>query len=77
VSLSLLGPFLALVPIFYYLFSPFLISFRLLIDVFIFVPYRVTLYVLEAVYPFYAFIVIACISGAVIGIGARQLVSVI
>lgn len=74
-SHSLLSPFLAIVPIALYLLSPVIISAQMLFDTFIGMPYRAAVYVLQALYPIYAFIGVACLSGIVVGLGARQVVN--
>jgi hypothetical protein len=77
VFLSLLSPFLAIIPIPIYLLSPLIISSTVLLDLFVVFPYRALSYVSQALYPIYAFLGVACLSGAIIGFGARQLVSVV
>lgn len=44
---------------------------------FIVTPYQVAVYVLQALYPLYVFVGVACIGGLVVGFGARQVVSLI
>ncbi|KAI0058453.1 hypothetical protein BV25DRAFT_1238553 [Artomyces pyxidatus] len=73
----LLTPFAFIIPAFLYLFSPVILSFYLLLDAFVVVPYRVTVYIAQAIYPLYAFIGVAVICGSMIGFGARKIVSVI
>jgi len=77
IFLSLLSPFLAIVPIPIYLLSPFIISSQVLLDLFVVFPYRAVSYLSQALYPIYAFLGVACLSGAIIGFGARQLVSLV
>jgi len=77
IVLSLLSPFLVLVPITIYLFSPLIISSKLLFDLCIVLPYRAAVYIFQAIYPLYTFIGVACLSGAIIGVGARQIVSLV
>jgi len=74
---SLLYPFLAIIPIPIYLLSPVTITSRILIDLFVLLPYRAVVYVSQALYPVYAFLGVACLSGAIIGFGARRLVSLV
>ncbi|KAH9053586.1 hypothetical protein EDB87DRAFT_1651066 [Lactarius vividus] len=62
ISYSLLSPFLVIIPVGYYLLSPIIISAQLLFDTFVSMPYR-------------AAYVLACLSGIIIGLGARQIVS--
>jgi hypothetical protein len=68
------SPFLAIIPVFLYILSPLIVSSKVLLDLFVILPYRTTLYTSQALYPIYAFLGVACISGAIIGFGARQIV---
>ncbi|KAH9048902.1 hypothetical protein EDB84DRAFT_1455389 [Lactarius hengduanensis] len=77
ISYSLFSPFLVIIPVGYYLLSPIIISAQLLFDTFVGMPYRAAVYVLQAVYPIYAFLGVACLFGIIIGLGARQIVSLI
>ncbi len=74
---SLLYPFLAIIPIPIYLLSPVIITSKILLDLFVVLPYHAVVYVSQAFYPIYAFIGVACLSGVIIGFGARQLVSLV
>jgi hypothetical protein len=69
-----LSPFLLVVPTVAYLLSPLIVSSKVLLDLFVVLPYRATVYTSEALHPIYAFLGVACISGAIIGFGARQVV---
>lgn len=40
-------------------------------------PYQIVVYILQALYPLYVFVGVACISGLVVGFGARQVVSLV
>ncbi|KAI9513400.1 hypothetical protein F5148DRAFT_3580 [Russula earlei] len=75
VFLTLLSPFLVVVPITIYLFSPIIVSSKVLLDLFVVLPYRVSAYTAQALYPIYTFLGVACLSGAIIGVGARRIVS--
>ncbi|KAI0289976.1 hypothetical protein BC826DRAFT_884402, partial [Russula brevipes] len=75
VLLSLFSPFLVVVPIAIYLFSPLIISSKILLDLFVVLPFRAASYTSQAVYPIYAFFGAACLYGAVVGFGGRQIVS--
>jgi hypothetical protein len=77
VFLSLLYPFLAIIPIPIYLLSPVTITSKILLDLFVVLPYRALVYFSQALYPVYAFLGVACLSGAIIGFGGRQLVSLV
>ena len=69
-----LSPFLVVIPVLAYLLSPIIVSSKVLLDLFVVLPYRATVYTSEAIHPIYAFLGAACISGAIIGLGARQIV---
>lgn len=75
ISRTLFTPFLAIIPIAFYLLSPIIISSQILFDTFVGMPYRAAVYVLQALYPIYAFIGVACLAGIVVGVGARQVVN--
>jgi hypothetical protein len=75
--LSLLYPFLAIIPIPIYLLSPVVITSKILLDLFVVLPFRAVVYVAQALYPLYAFLGVACLSGAIVGFGGRQLVSLV
>jgi hypothetical protein len=77
IFLSLLYPFLAIIPIPIYLLSPVTITSKILLDLFVVLPYRAVVYVAQALYPVYAFLGVACLLGAIIGFGGRQLVSLV
>ena len=74
---SLLYPILAIIPIPIYLLSPVIITSQILLDLFVVLPYRAVVYVSQALYPLYAFLGVACLSGAIIGFGGRQIVSLV
>jgi len=74
---TLLYPILAVVPIPIYLLSPVVITSKILVDLLIVLPYRAIVYASQALYPIYAFLVVACLSGAIVGFGARQLVGLV
>jgi hypothetical protein len=77
VFLSLLYPFLAIIPIPIYLLSPVTITSKILLDLLVVLPFRAVVYVSQALYPIYAFLGVACLSGAIVGFGGRQLVSLV
>jgi len=77
ILLSVLSPFLVIIPIVLYIFSPIIVSSKVLLDLLVVLPYRVTVYTSQAFHPIYAFLGVACLSGALLGFGARQLVSLI
>ena len=61
------------VPIFLYLFAPVFVFSKLVMTVFFFGPYKIILYFLDALYPLYVLVGVACITGGVLGIVGRQL----
>ncbi|KAI0311085.1 hypothetical protein OF83DRAFT_1069423, partial [Amylostereum chailletii] len=58
-----------------FILSPFIVAIQLLFGIFIYTPYRTTIYVAEALYPLYVFLVVAVVSGILVGLVARQGVS--
>ncbi|KAI0290747.1 hypothetical protein B0F90DRAFT_1824754 [Multifurca ochricompacta] len=70
----ILSPLLVVIPVIIYIISPIVISSQLLLDAFVFLPYRAVLFILQAIHPIYTFLVVACLSGAIVGMGARQIV---
>jgi hypothetical protein len=77
ILLSLLSPFLVIITIPIYLLSPAIITSKILVDLTVVFPYRAVSYIAQAVYPIYAFVGVACLSGALVGFGARQIVGVV
>lgn len=73
----LLTPLTLVLPIFTYTFAPFVYTAQMLTDMLVVTPYQVAVYILQALYPLYVFVGVACISGLVIGFGARQVVSLV
>ncbi|TFY68770.1 hypothetical protein EVG20_g3428 [Dentipellis fragilis] len=74
-ALSLfLTPLTLMLPAVLYVFAPFIVTSQILLDAFVVIPYRVTVYILQVVYPLYVFVGVACICGALLGFGARQVV---
>ncbi|THH11452.1 hypothetical protein EW146_g8040 [Bondarzewia mesenterica] len=70
-------PLALFLPVLLYVFAPVILFLQLLFDALIITPFNVLIYILQAVYPLYVFVGVACISGAVIGLGARQVVGVV
>ncbi|KAI0278712.1 hypothetical protein BGY98DRAFT_916723 [Russula aff. rugulosa BPL654] len=66
---SLLYPFLAIIPIPIYLLSPVIITSKVLLDLFVVLPYHAVVYVSQALYPLYAFLGVACLSGVLLALG--------
>ena len=77
ISRSLLSPFLVVIPVVVYLLSPIIISSQIIFDALVGMPFRAAVYVLQALYPLYAFLGVACLSGIILGMGARQIVSLV
>lgn len=77
ISHTLLSPFLAIFAVVVYLLSPIIISSQMLFDTLVRMPFRAAVYVLQALYPIYAFLGVACLSGIIFGIGARQIVRLV
>ncbi|KAJ4469889.1 hypothetical protein J3R30DRAFT_1522484 [Lentinula aciculospora] len=73
-SIIILSPLAILFSISLYLFAPAIVFMEALLDVFVFLPYNLAVYVVDAMYPVYVFCGVACITGAVVGMLARQLV---
>ncbi|KAK7045265.1 hypothetical protein R3P38DRAFT_2883270 [Favolaschia claudopus] len=63
--------FLSPFPLLLYLLAPLFIFIQLLLEVLVHAPYRATLYVADVVYPAYVFVGVACITGALVGLGGR------
>ncbi|KAH9968152.1 hypothetical protein BC827DRAFT_1117488, partial [Russula dissimulans] len=77
IFLSVLSPLLLVVPVTVYIFSPLIISSKILLDLCVLLPYRAAVYASQALYPLYTFLGVAFLSGAIIGVGARQIVSLV
>ncbi|KAF8809861.1 hypothetical protein BYT27DRAFT_7135682 [Phlegmacium glaucopus] len=60
-------------PILLYLFAPVIVFLEIVLTVFFYWPYTTTLYLLEAFYPLYVLVGVACITGGVLGLAGRQL----
>jgi hypothetical protein len=73
-SFFLLSPLFFIVSIVLYLLSPILVSSQVLLNLFVLGPYRGIAYLAQALYPIYAFLGAACLSGVIIGLGARYIV---
>lgn len=52
---------------------PLILSTKLVLDAFVFAPYRLLSRLAEALYPVYVFCGVACVLGGVIGVGGRWL----
>jgi len=56
-----------------YVFAPVIVFSQLVVTIFLFGPYNITLYLLDALYPLYVLAGVACITGGVLGITGRGL----
>ena len=61
------------VPILLYLFAPVIVFSGLVVTIFFSAPYKIILYLLDALYPLYVLTGVACITGGVLGIAGREL----
>lgn len=64
-------------PIVIYILAPALVLLDITTTLFLRTPYRTAVYLLEAVYPLYVFVGVACITGGILGLAARVLSRVI
>jgi hypothetical protein len=74
ISFFLLSPLFFIISIVLYILSPILVSSQVLLNLFVLVPFRGFVYLAQAFYPIYAFFGAACLSGLIIGLGARYIV---
>jgi hypothetical protein len=58
-------------PILLYILAPVIVFVQLLFDLVVTTPYRVISYLSDAFYPVYVFVGVACITGALVGLGGR------
>jgi len=58
-------------PIILYLLSPAIVFAEVILDILVSTPYHISLYLLDAFYPVYVPWGVACIVGALLGIGGR------
>ncbi|KAG2130383.1 hypothetical protein DEU56DRAFT_468663 [Suillus clintonianus] len=75
VLVALATPLLIFVPLISRLLSPVILVFHIILDATVYTPYAIISNVAAALYPLYVFCGIACISGAVLGILGRSLVT--
>ncbi|KAJ6607176.1 hypothetical protein B0H10DRAFT_2073028 [Mycena sp. CBHHK59/15] len=66
--------FLSPLPALLYILAPLIVFVNLFLDVAVYTPYRVITYLSDAFYPLYVFLGVACIAGALVGLGGRFLV---
>ncbi|KAJ3818388.1 hypothetical protein F5878DRAFT_722206 [Lentinula raphanica] len=73
-SALVLSPLAVLLSISLYILAPVTVFIQTLHNLLVLTPYHVVTYLLEAIYPVYVFCGVACITGAIVGILARQIV---
>ncbi|KAF5391785.1 hypothetical protein D9757_001647 [Collybiopsis confluens] len=69
-----LSPLAHILSITFYILGPFIVFGQILLDALLLTPFNILLYLLDAVYPLYVFFGVACITGTIVGLLARQLV---
>ena len=67
----LFSPFIFLYPFLSYLLSPIIHFLATIANLLFLTPFTTTRYFLNSFYPIYAFCGVACITGIVVGVGAR------
>ncbi|KAF8969547.1 hypothetical protein BDZ97DRAFT_1915104 [Flammula alnicola] len=79
VVLSLFRPLLLLspLPVLSYIFAPLLVFLDIVATIFIRSPYRILVYLLDALFPLYVFCGVACITGGLLGLIGRVLCRVV
>ncbi|KAJ3751250.1 hypothetical protein DFH05DRAFT_1386468 [Lentinula detonsa] len=73
-STIILSPLAILFSISLYILAPVTVFMQVLLDVFVLMPYNMVIYLVDAMYPVYVFCGVACITGVIVGVLARQLV---
>ena len=58
-------------PIILYFLAPAIVFAEVVLDMLVSTPYHISLYLLDAFYPVYVLCGVACIVGALLGIGGR------
>ncbi|KAJ6459120.1 hypothetical protein C8R47DRAFT_1162401, partial [Mycena vitilis] len=66
--------FLSPFPVLLYILAPAIVFTQILVEVFAYSPYRAILYLSDAFYPAYVLLGVACITGALLGLGGRLVV---
>lgn len=64
-------------PIALYLLAPVFVFLQAVTDIFVVMPYRITLALLDVFYPVYVFFGIACITGALVGLSCRMITGIL
>ena len=65
------------IPIFLFALAPVLVFIQLAFSVLVLLPYHTVLFLLDVLYPLYVFFGVACIIGALIGLGGRILAAIL
>ncbi|KAJ7658438.1 hypothetical protein B0H17DRAFT_1011664 [Mycena rosella] len=65
--ITFLSPF----PILLYILAPLVVFVQLLLEIAVYAPTRTIAYAVDAIYPAYVFLGVACITGALIGLSGR------
>jgi hypothetical protein len=63
--------FFSPLPIALYFFAPAFVFLQIVANILIVLPYRITLSVLDILYPLYVFFGVACITGTLVGLSGR------
>ncbi|KAJ7458978.1 hypothetical protein FB451DRAFT_1273003 [Mycena latifolia] len=63
--------FLSPFPFVLYILAPVIVFVHLFLDTAVYKPYRVIVYLSDALYPAYIFLGVACIAGALMGLSGR------
>lgn len=74
-GLVVLSPLASVLSASLYILAPVIVFSQVLLDIFVFTPYDLVVYFVDAMYPVYVFCGVACITGVIIGGFARWLVS--
>jgi hypothetical protein len=64
-------------PIVFYLLAPIFVFLQVVTDIFVVLPYRTALALLDVFYPVYVFCGVACITGALVGLSGRLLTAIL
>ncbi|KAJ7608517.1 hypothetical protein DFH06DRAFT_1248249 [Mycena polygramma] len=70
---AILSPF----PVLLYILSPAIVFVQIVLEAFVYSPYRLIVYLSDAFYPIYVFLGVACITGALLGLSGRGVVWVL
>lgn len=72
-------PILALspLPLVLYAISPAVVLGQIILDALVFTPYRLATIFLGVIYPIYVLVGVACLTGAMLGIGGRGVVALL